>query len=170
MNNKYLRKNRKKMNPNKLLIRSCEFKYLKGIETALKRGANIHCIDDIAIAWTTFNGDFESTKYLLKHHSNIHSNDNRVLKYSLTFKNFDIFKILFEYDININDNLKTLIYYFNDIFLFKTSIDEFHYKLIDYLFNINFFNDDVINKLYDSEIKNIIKQKNRFIKIKSINN
>lgn len=165
---KYLRKKRKKLNPNILLVRSSMYKYLKGLETALNRGANIHYKNDISLCWCFFNNDYVTSKYLLEHGADINCYDNRPLDYCFTLKNIDLFKLIIIYDVN-KLFLKRLFFRLNEIILFKTQIEKIHYDILDYLINNNIINVDNIKNLYDGELKKYIIQSIRKIKLKQFN-
>ena len=64
--------NFKDLSPNDLLVKSCKIGFLRGVEIALERGANVHFNGEQSLAETVYNNNLDIFKLLHKNGADIH--------------------------------------------------------------------------------------------------
>ena len=69
-----------KLRPNDLLLKSCKIGFLKGVEIALNRGADVHIHGDYPLKYASVNGHIEIVKYLLNNGADVHIDNDLPLK------------------------------------------------------------------------------------------
>ena len=78
------------------LIDACRNGDLREVKTLLKRGANIHAWDDLALRGTATEGHLDVVKYLVEQGADIHAGDDRVLTWAVMVGHLDVANFLRE--------------------------------------------------------------------------
>ena len=88
--NKYVSKN----DYNDMLESSSQNGDLNLVKLSVKKGANIHAFDDIALRWASRNGHLETVKYLVSQGANIHAQDDIALRWARKYGHLEVVNYL----------------------------------------------------------------------------
>jgi len=79
------------------MIRSLELDCLEGVKSALKRGADIHNINEYPLRYACDQNQYEIAKYLLENGANVHAKTEYCLRYVIMSENIEIARLLIEH-------------------------------------------------------------------------
>ena len=85
------------MGPNYLLIKSAEAGFLKGVQMALERGADVHAGNDGTLRLASANGRYDVVKLLLDNGADVHAVGDGALRLASYYGHKDIIKLLKKY-------------------------------------------------------------------------
>jgi len=90
------------MDPNKLLIRSSEKGFIKGIKLALEKGADVHTNNDIPLVYASHYGHTEAVKVLLDNGADVHTHNNTALRYASSAGHTEVVKLLLDHGADVH--------------------------------------------------------------------
>ena len=90
----------------------------------IRKGADIHTRDDLALRWAALFGRRDVVKFLVENDANIHAENDRALRWAARNNHFEIMKLLVENGANIHaDNDEAL----------RLAAERGHLQVVDYL-------------------------------------
>ena len=96
--------NFKDLNPNSLLLKSSKIGFLKGVEIALERGANIDYWNNDALTNACSFGHYDIVKLLIDKGVDIHISNEFTLLQSCSSGYYDMVKLLLDNDADVHVN------------------------------------------------------------------
>ena len=98
--------NLKDLSPDKLLLKSCQIGFIKGIELALEKGADVHYNNEQALRWASEEGNTEIVKCLLDLGVDVNVNNDQALQWACSNGHTETVKLLLDNgaDVHVNND------------------------------------------------------------------